>query len=71
MGIMLGTYIRLYCEVKTQLSIVSLKVLRMIGTQEHNPYKETLFIMLLRSTITWYQKKNRLIKIPRILKFLH
>ena len=57
MGIMLDTYIRLYCQVQTQLSIFALKVLRIIGTQKHNSYKETLFMMLLRSTITWYQKK--------------
>ena len=34
MSIMLDTYLGIYCQVQKQLSIVSLKGIGMIGTQE-------------------------------------
>ena len=57
MRIMLDTSLGIYCKVQTRLSIVSLKRLRIIGTQEQNSCQENSFAMLPRSTITWYQKK--------------
>ena len=53
MRIMLDTYLERYCQGQNQLSIVSLKGLRMIGSQEQKSYKETSLRMLFRSTITW------------------
>ena len=52
MSIMLDTYLGLYCQDQTKLSIVSLKVISMIGTQEQKYYKGTALINLLRITIT-------------------
>ena len=49
MGIMFVTSLWVYCQGRTQPSIVSLKVLRMIGKQEEKSYQENLLIMLLRS----------------------
>ena len=69
--IMFDTSLGPYCHDQTQLSIVSFKGLRMIGTWEHKSFKDTLFIMLPRSTITRYQQNNGLRHIPRMLKFLH
>ena len=53
MMIMLDTYLGVYFQGQTQLPIISFKLLSIIGKQEQNSYKETLFIMLPRSTITW------------------
>ena len=50
MGIMLDTSLGIYYKGKNKLSIVSLKVIMMIGTQEDNPHKENSYMMLIRST---------------------
>ena len=53
MIIMLGTSLGKYCQVQTQLSIVSLKGISIIGTQEEKSQHENSFRMLPRSTIIW------------------
>ena len=53
MRIMLDTSLGFYYQYQTQLSIVSLKGISMIGTNEEKSHQEKSFIMLPRSTITW------------------
>ena len=71
MRTMLDTSLVLHCQVQTQISIFSLKLISIVGTQEHNSYKETSFRIPPRSTIAWYQQNNLLRQIPRMLKLLH
>ena len=52
MKIMLDTYVGLYYQVQTKLLIISLKGIRIFGTQEEKSHKENSFIMLIRNTIT-------------------
>ena len=63
MSIMSDISIGIYCQVQTKLSIVSLKGIKMIGTQKYKYYKDTSFRMLLISTMPWYQQNNGL-RIP-------
>ena len=65
---MLDTYLGIYCQGKTQSSIVSLKLLRMIGTQEQKYQHYNSLGMPLRSTIPCYKQKNGLRKTPRMIK---
>ena len=51
--IMLDTYIGIYYQAQTQISIVSFKVISMVGTHKQKSLKETSFIILMRSTIKW------------------
>ena len=55
--IILDTSLGVYCQVQTQPSIVLLKILSIIGIQEENLQQDNTFIMILRSTTTWYKKK--------------
>ena len=71
MNIMVDTSLGIYFQFQTQLSIVYLKGLMIFGTQEYKYQQENSFRMLLKIKITWYQKNNGLIQIPRMLKFLH
>ena len=52
---MLDISLGIYCQGQTKTSIVSLKGINMIGTQEEKYQQDNSFIMLLISTKTWYQ----------------
>ena len=68
MSIMSDISIGIYCQVQTKLSIVSLKGIKMIGTQKYKYYKDTSFRMLLISTMPWYQQNNGLRNTLKMLK---
>ena len=53
MKIMLNKYLRLYFQVQNQPPIASMKVLRIIVTQEDKSHQDNLSRMLLRTTIPW------------------
>ena len=69
--IMLGTSLGIYCQGKTELSIILLKGLRKIVTKEQNHQHNNSFIITLISTTIRYQKKNGQRNIPRMLKLSH
>ena len=71
MNIMVDTSLGIYFQFQTQLSIVYLKGLSMIGTQKGKYQNNNSFRTLMRSTKTWYNQKNGPTKTPSILKFLH